>query len=265
VFGGGDADRDVVVADQIGDLAAGETVLLQFPAVLSAVAIEEEQGGARSFRRGRESVRIVLFERDLAESRGPDENHGSYLNNHRHGLPTRLDFRGMWAIAVLVAQADEAGAGLKWTALVLAGAGDPVHVTAQQINQYAVGVEARTGLAASWDVFGEFDVTFNAPVNRGESFVLLNFFVGLRGRLWEQGPHLMGGLGQSWNNNDEDRFAIKQVQTHWNWGLHAGVGWRFESGPVVEIRFSHWSNGHFTGDRNFGYNALLLVVGYQFN
>jgi opacity protein-like surface antigen len=110
----------------------------------------------------------------------------------------------------------------------------------------------------------------NYPTKKGPNFALLNFFAGFR--IYPSGlpEGFYGGLGagQSWNNNDADRFDIKQVQTHFNFGLHAYAGWRFvlnESVDLaVEARYSHWSNGHFTGDRNLGLNDILLAVAVLF-
>jgi hypothetical protein len=145
----------------------------------------------------------------------------------------------------------------------LGGAADIVHTGAQQINHYAVGFQLGMYVAPEFEIYGEFDVSYNAPVNRGEHFKMIQYFVAFRVYPGEFDGFFGGlGIGQSWNDNDSDRFDIKQVQTHFNWGLHANVGWRFvlteSTDLLVEIRYSHWSNGSFTGDRNLGMNDLLL-------
>lgn len=152
---------------------------------------------------------------------------------------------------------------LEFGLTALGGAADIVHTGAQQINHYAVGFQLGTFLAPEFEIYGEFDVSYNAPVKRGEHFKLIQYFVAFRLYASEYHGLFFGlGVGQSWNDNDSDRFDIKQVQTHFNWGLHANIGWRFVLDDsvdlLVEIRYSHWSNGSFTGDRNLGMNDALL-------
>jgi opacity protein-like surface antigen len=118
------------------------------------------------------------------------------------------------------------------------------------------------------DFFGEFDYSHHYPTNLGHDYDLIQFFVGFRFYPFNRGFYTMIGVGQSWNSNDDDKFWIKQVQTHFNWGLHAALGYRFgltdDMDLMIEVRFSHWSNGSFTGDRNYGLNDLLLGASVLF-